>query len=160
LTALVCVAGCAGTTAPPARPPAPRDDPASVEHFLQAAAAEKGAERTPSGLIYREVRPGKGAPAKGARSVALHYTASLRSGEVVVAFRKPADPFLVASDRLLPCLQEGLQRMRVGGESRFVCPPALAYGDAGASPLVLGGAPLVFDLELVAVDAPLPVAGH
>lgn len=136
------------------------EDRASVDRFMRQSAAEKGAVRTPSGLIYTEIRQGPGAPAQDARSVTLQYRASLRDGTIINDFDRQAAPMTVAVQRIIPCWQEGLRRMRVGGASRLVCPPALAYGHRGAAPLVRPGAPLVFELELVAVDRPIPVAGH
>jgi FKBP-type peptidyl-prolyl cis-trans isomerase FkpA len=41
--------------------------------------------------------------------------------------------------------------MKVGGKSRIVCPPALAYGDRG-SPNIKPGSTLIFDVELLDVQ--------
>jgi len=51
---------------------------------------------------------------------------------------------------VIPCWTEGVQRMRVGGKARLVCPSNLAYGDAGAGPIP-GGATLIFEIELLEI---------
>jgi FKBP-type peptidyl-prolyl cis-trans isomerase FkpA len=44
--------------------------------------------------------------------------------------------------------------MKVGGKSRLVCPSDLAYGDMGSPPNIPGGATLVFEVELLAIEQP------
>jgi FKBP-type peptidyl-prolyl cis-trans isomerase FkpA len=41
--------------------------------------------------------------------------------------------------------------MRVGGISRFVCPPNLAYGTAGAPPRIPSNATITLEVELLKV---------
>jgi len=41
--------------------------------------------------------------------------------------------------------------MKEGGKSLFVVPPDLAYGEAGAPPLIPAGAILIFEMELLNV---------
>jgi FKBP-type peptidyl-prolyl cis-trans isomerase FkpA len=41
--------------------------------------------------------------------------------------------------------------MKAGGKSILVCPAAIAYGDAGAGDLILPGATLVFEVELLEI---------
>jgi len=44
-----------------------------------------------------------------------------------------------------------LQKMKPGGKAKLVCPADLAYGDKGAGELILPGATLNFDVELLEV---------
>ncbi len=47
-----------------------------------------------------------------------------------------------------------MQLMEVGSKYRFVIPPELAYGDAGAGADIPPNATLTFDIELIAIDPP------
>ncbi len=51
---------------------------------------------------------------------------------------------------VIPCWTEGLQLISVGGKSRLVCPPDLAYGPQGR-PGIPGNAALVFEVELLEI---------
>jgi FKBP-type peptidyl-prolyl cis-trans isomerase FkpA len=50
---------------------------------------------------------------------------------------------------VIPCWTEGVQKMKVGGKAKFVCPSSLAYGDMGRPGVIPPGATLVFDVELL-----------
>jgi FKBP-type peptidyl-prolyl cis-trans isomerase FkpA len=52
---------------------------------------------------------------------------------------------------VIPCWTEGVQRMKVGGKSRLVCPPDIAYGDQGR-PSIPAGATLIFEIELLGIN--------
>src|SRR4051794_7768937 len=49
--------------------------------FIDKAAAEKGATKLPSGVIYSETSPGTGPAPKPTDRVKVHYTGKLTSGE-------------------------------------------------------------------------------
>jgi FKBP-type peptidyl-prolyl cis-trans isomerase FkpA len=44
-----------------------------------------------------------------------------------------------------------VQKLKVGGKGRLVCPAALAYGDRGAGGEIPPGATLDFEVELVEI---------
>jgi FKBP-type peptidyl-prolyl cis-trans isomerase FkpA len=44
-----------------------------------------------------------------------------------------------------------VQRIKVGGKARLVCPSATAYGDQGRPPQIPPGATLVFTVELLGI---------
>jgi FKBP-type peptidyl-prolyl cis-trans isomerase FkpA len=39
--------------------------------------------------------------------------------------------------------------MKVGGKTKLVCPASIAYSETGAGDLILPGATLVFEVELL-----------
>lgn len=120
------------------------------EAFAAAAAREPGAERLPSGLVFRSIREGTGAQPTAASTVRVHYRGTLRDGtefDSSIARNEPAE-FPLGG--VVPCWTEGVQRIRVGGKARLVCPPALGYGDH-ESGRIPAGATLNFEVELLAI---------
>jgi len=117
--------------------------------FLDKAAAEKGAIKTASGLIISAVKPGTGASPKATDTVKVHYHGTLTDGSVFDSSVQRGEPATFPVNGVIKCWTEGVQLMKVGGKSRLVCPPDLAYGDRGAPPKIKPGATLVFEVELL-----------
>ncbi len=117
--------------------------------FLAKAAAEEGAAKTPSGLVFKEVRAGTGAAPTATDRVKVHYTGTLTDGTVFDSSVQRGTPAEFTLSQVVPCWSEGLQRMKVGGKARLVCPSEIAYGDRGAPPRIKPGATLVFEVELL-----------
>lgn len=119
------------------------------EEFVAKAAAEEGSVRTASGVVYKEVRAGSGASPAGTDKVRVNYVGKLADGTVFDSSEEGGGPAELDLARVIPCWSEGLQKMKVGGKARLVCPPETAYGDAGAPPMIRPGATLVFEVELL-----------
>jgi len=129
------------------------------ETFLAAAAAEPGAEKLASGLVYRELAPGEGASPTAADRVKVHYHGTLRDGTVFDSSVERGTPAEFGLGQVIPCWTEGVQKMKVGGKARLVCPSSIAYGERGAPPKILPGAALAFEVELIEIaPAPAPPA--
>ena len=123
----------------------------SGQAFLEKAAAEKGATKTASGLIFTPMKPGNGAAPKATDKVKVHYTGKLTDGTVFDSSVERKEPATFALNGVIPCWTEGMQLMKVGGTAKLVCPSNLAYGDRGAPPRIKPGATLVFDVELLEI---------
>lgn len=119
--------------------------------FLDKAAAETGATKTPSGMVITTVKAGEGDSPKATDTVKVHYRGTLIDGTVFDSSVERKEPATFQLNRVIPCWTEGLQLMKVGGKSKLVCPAALAYADRGAPPKIKPGATLVFDVELLEI---------
>jgi FKBP-type peptidyl-prolyl cis-trans isomerase FkpA len=124
------------------------------EEFLKQAAAEKGATKSDSGLIYTELSPGKGASPTADSTVKVNYKGTLRDGTVFDSSYERKSPVTFPVKQVIPCWTEGLQKMKVGGKAKLVCPAQIAYGDRGAPPLIRPGAALSFEVELLEIVEP------
>jgi FKBP-type peptidyl-prolyl cis-trans isomerase FkpA len=119
---------------------------------LDKAAAEKGAVKTPSGLVYRSLKEGTGPQPKDTDVVRVHYRGTLPDGTEFDSSLKRGEPAEFPLNRVIKCWTEGVQKMKVGGKAKLTCPPDLAYGERGAG----GGkippnATLVFEVELLGI---------
>lgn len=121
--------------------------------FLEKAAAEKGAQKTASGLIYKEIKAGTGIQPKATDVVKVHYTGTLVDGKEFDSSIKRGQPVEFPLGQVLPCWAEGVGMMKVGGKAKLVCPSEIAYGDRGRPPIIPGGATLIFEVELLEVKA-------
>ena len=127
---------------------------ALAKPFLEKAAAEKGAQKTASGLIYTEIKAGTGAQPGAANVVKVNYVGTLIDGREFDSSIKHGQPAEFPLDRVIPCWRDGIGMMKAGGKAKLVCPSELAYGDKGSPPVIPGGATLVFEVELLDVKAP------
>jgi FKBP-type peptidyl-prolyl cis-trans isomerase FkpA len=128
--------------------------------FVETAAKEQGAERTASGLVFKSLSAGQGASPNADSTVKVHYTGTLTDGTVFDSSVKRGTPAEFPLKGVIPCWTEGVQKMKVGGKAKLVCPSDIAYGDQGRPPTIPGGATLVFEVELLEVKgaAPTPAA--
>lgn len=126
-------------------------DKAKGADFLEAAAKEPGAKKTPSGLVFKSITEGKGDMPTKEQTVKVHYKGTLIDGTEFDSSYSRGQPAEFPLGRVVPCWTEGVGMMKPGGKARLVCPPDLAYGDRGAPPKIGPGATLVFEVELLEV---------
>ncbi len=118
---------------------------------LDKAAAEKGAIKTASGLVYISLKEGTGTNPDATDTVRASYSGTLPDGREFDSSAKRGKPLEFKMDSVIKCWTEGLQMMKPGGKAKLVCPAALAYSDIGAGDLILPGATLIFEIELLEV---------
>lgn len=125
------------------------------EAFADAAAKEKGAVKTASGLVFIPLVQGSGASPKAEDKVKVHYVGKLPNGLEFDSSIGRGAPAEFPLNGVIRCWTEGLQKMKVGGKARLVCPPSIAYGENGTGPIP-PKATLNFEVELLDIvkDAP------
>jgi FKBP-type peptidyl-prolyl cis-trans isomerase FkpA len=119
---------------------------------VDQAAAEKGAIKTDSGMVYRSLKDGSGASPKETDVVSVHYRGTLPDGKEFDSSIKRGQPAEFPLSRVIKCWTEGVQKMKVGGKAKLTCPPNVAYGERGTP----GGpippnATLTFEVELLGI---------
>jgi FKBP-type peptidyl-prolyl cis-trans isomerase FkpA len=120
------------------------DDARSVDS--QPAVAASGE------LEITHLEEGTGASPSATDTVQVHYHGTFPDGRVFDSSVDRGQPASFPLNRVIACWTEGVQKMKVGGKAKLVCPPALAYGERGAPPTIPPNATLVFEVELLAIQ--------
>ena len=121
----------------------------AAKNYMAKAAAEPGAMKTDSGIVYKQLRAGTGASPKASDTVKVNYRGTLTDGTEFDSSYKSGQPAQFPLTGVIRCWTEGVQKMKVGGKVQLVCPSDLAYGPAGHPPAIPGGATLTFEIELL-----------
>lgn len=119
------------------------------KEYLEKAAKDHGAVKTESGLVFISLKEGSGNIPKSSDTVKVNYRGTLTDGKEFDSTYKRGAPQDLKLDQGIKCLTEGLQKMRPGGKARLICPSSLAYGERGVGDVILPGAVLVFEVELI-----------
>ncbi|GMP72406.1 hypothetical protein CsSME_00030458 [Camellia sinensis var. sinensis] len=88
---------------------------------------------------------------KGDR-VKVHYRGKLTDGSDSSFERSDPIEFELGSGQVIKGWDQGLLGMCIGEKRKLKIPAKLGYGEQGSQPTIPGGATLVFDTELVAVN--------
>ncbi|GMP90273.1 hypothetical protein CsSME_00041476 [Camellia sinensis var. sinensis] len=98
---------------------------------------------------------------KGDR-VKVHYRGKLTDGSVFDSSFERGDPieFELGSGQVIKGWDQGLLGMCIGEKRKLKIPAKLGYGEQGSPPTIPGGATLVFDTELVAVNGKTSDGGN
>ena len=119
------------------------------KEFLDKAAKEKGAVKTESGLVYLSLKDGNGASPGTTDAVNVNYRMTLPDGREVDSSYKRSKSSEFKLNNVIKCWSEGVQKMKFGGKAKLTCPASLAYGENGKGDLILPGAALAFEIELL-----------
>ncbi|MGH6690626.1 MAG: FKBP-type peptidyl-prolyl cis-trans isomerase [Gammaproteobacteria bacterium] len=109
---------------------------------------------TATGLGYVEIAEGTGPQPKTGQSVSVHYTGWLKSGQKFDSSVDRGQPleFSIGRGQVIKGWDEGVGGMRVGGKRKLIIPAHLGYGDRGAGGVILPGATLIFEVELLSIQ--------
>ncbi len=158
---LGCKKGSNGTTTADTATAPSGAAPAGTADFpapADVAAAPADAQKTPSGLASKVLKPGKGTdkPNKW-DEVVVHYTGWQAKDGKMFDTSLRGEPVSFGLREVIAGWTEGMQLMVKGEKRRFWIPSALAYGEKARKGAPAGD--LVFDVELLEIkpgEKPIP----
>ncbi|CAL4972482.1 unnamed protein product [Urochloa decumbens] len=86
--------------------------------------------------------------------IKVHYSGTLTDGSVFDSSYDRGDPFefTLGNGQVIKGWDQGLLGMCVGEKRKLKIPAKMGYGERGSPPKIPGGATLIFDTELIAVN--------
>src|SRR5205823_7796016 len=117
-----------------------------------------GVKTTTSGLQYKALKEGSGAPPKATDTVVVNYRGTLVDGTEFDSSYKRGEPATFPVNRVIKGWTEALQLMKPGSKYQLFIPASLAYGERGAGQTIGPNATLIFDVELLSIKPPEPAA--
>jgi FKBP-type peptidyl-prolyl cis-trans isomerase len=123
--------------------------------YLAANAKKDGVKTTTSGLQYKVMKAGPdgGKSPKATDTVKVHYHGTLIDGTVFDSSVQRGEPISFPLNGVIPGWTEGVQLMKVGDKFEFTIPSNLAYGEQGAGGAIGPNSTLVFQVELLGIEA-------
>ncbi len=126
---------------------------AAANEALAANAKLEGVVSTESGLQYKVETTGEGATPTASDTVTVHYEGRLVDGTVFDSSIQRGEPATFPVNGVIPGWTEALQLMTVGSKWQLTIPPDLAYGENGAGAIIPPNSALIFDVELIGIEA-------
>src|SRR5437588_4168537 len=124
---------------------------AEGEKFLRENKNKPGVKTTASGLQYKALKEGSGAPPKATDTVVVNYRGTLVDGTEFDSSYKRGEPATFPVNRVIKGWTEALQLMKPGSKYQLFIPASLAYGERGAGGDIGPNATLIFEVELMNV---------
>lgn len=121
--------------------------------FLAANKAKPGVVTLPSGLQYKILKEGTGAKPMATDSVVCNYRGTLINGTEFDSSYKRGEPATFPVNGVIKGWTEALQLMPVGSKWQLFIPADLAYGARGAGPDIGPNTMLIFEVELLSIQA-------
>jgi FKBP-type peptidyl-prolyl cis-trans isomerase FklB len=109
---------------------------------------------TKAEMEYKVITEGSGAIPKSNDTVSVNYKGTLTNGKEFDSSAKRGQPAKFQVNRVVKGWTEALERMKVGSKWELYIPSSLAYGDFGSGPVIEPGSTLVFEVELLGIEAP------
>ena len=124
-----------------------------AEDFLKENGTKEGVTTTESGLQYIVLTQAEGPKPKAENTVKVHYKGTLMDGTEFDSSYARNEPVVFVLNQVIPGWTEAVQLMNVGSKIKLFLPPNLAYGDRGAPPVIEPGSMLIFEVELLGIEA-------
>jgi FKBP-type peptidyl-prolyl cis-trans isomerase FkpA len=115
-----------------------------------AAPAAGAPEVLPSGVSVQHLKVGTGANPKASDTVTVHYRGTLENGKEFDSSYARNAPASFPLSQVIPCWTEGVQKIKVGGKAKLVCPAKTAYGESGVG-AIPPNSTLNFEVELISI---------
>jgi FKBP-type peptidyl-prolyl cis-trans isomerase len=125
---------------------------AAGQAFLEENKKKEGVMVTESGLQYEVLKGADGPKPKESDTVKVDYIGTLVDGKEFDSSIKRGEPAVFGVGQVIPGWSEALQMMEVGSKYRVVIPSELAYGEAGAPPVIEPNSVLVFEIDLLGIE--------
>jgi len=118
----------------------------------RAVAKEKDVTELQIGVKHRPATCDR--KAKAGDKVDVHYTGTLTDGKKFDSSVDRGTPFsfTLGQGQVIKGWDQGIAGMCVGEKRKLKIPPSLGYGAQGAGGSIPGGATLIFETELVAIN--------
>lgn len=126
--------------------------------FLAENGKKEGIVTTESGLQYEVLKAAEGAKPGPEDNVKVHYVGTLLDGKEFDSSIKRGQPVTFRVDRVIKGWSEALQLMTVGSKYKLYIPSELGYGERGAGRDIGPNEVLVFEVELIEIEAPVEAA--
>jgi len=123
--------------------------------YLEENKTREGVTTTDSGLQFEVLEAGDGEVPAAEDTVKVHYVGTLIDGTEFDSSIKRGEPVTFPVGQVIPGWTEALQQMQVGSRHRVVIPAELAYGEAGAPPVIEPNSVLIFEIELLEIEEPM-----
>jgi FKBP-type peptidyl-prolyl cis-trans isomerase FklB len=127
---------------------------ADGEKFLVENKKKDGVKTTASGLQYKVLKDGTGAPPKETDTVVTNYKGTLLDGTEFDSSYKRGEPATFPVNRVIKGWTEALQLMKPGSKYQLFIPSALAYGERAVGKDIGPNSTLIFEVELISIKAP------
>ncbi|KAF7032294.1 hypothetical protein CFC21_043486 [Triticum aestivum] len=126
----------------------------AVAAVLLTASAKKSADVTQLQIGVKYKPESCTLQAHKGDKIKVHYRGTLTDGSVFDSSYDRGDPFefTLGNGQVIKGWDQGLLGMCVGEKRKLRIPAKMGYGERGSPPKIPGGATLVFDTELIAVN--------
>ena len=123
------------------------------DEFLAQNKTKEGVVTLPSGLQYKILKEGTGPKPSASDSVVCNYKGTLIDNTEFDSSYKRGQPATFPVSGVIKGWTEALQLMPVGSKWQLFVPSDLAYGERGQGGDIGPNATLVFEVELISIEA-------